>query len=84
MCGTEEAESAIKVLSLLASGLRQTSGEGDREVGSAINAWGLLGSGLKGIKTEPTGVGYSVANFLPLPYPVWETVSQGATLSGGR
>jgi hypothetical protein len=29
--------------------------KGDQEVGSAINAWGLLGGGLKGIKTEPTG-----------------------------
>jgi hypothetical protein len=47
----------------------------DREVGSAINAWGLLGSGLRGIKTEPTGVEFSFANFLPLPCPVWKTVS---------
>jgi hypothetical protein len=35
-------------------------------------------------KAEPTGVEFSVTNFLPLPYPVWKTVSEGATPSGGR
>jgi hypothetical protein len=34
---------------MLAFRLRQTSGEGYQRVGSVINAWGLLGSGLKGI-----------------------------------
>ncbi len=29
--------------------------------------------------TEPTGVGFSVTNFLPLPYPFRNTVSKGAT-----
>jgi len=36
------------------------------------------------ILTEPTGVGSSVTNFLPLPGPVWENVPQGATPLGGR
>ena len=34
--------------------------------------------------TEPTGVEFSVTNFLPLPCPVWETVPQGAPPTSGR
>src|SRR6266699_2051079 len=30
-------------------------------------------------RPEPTGFQSSVTNLLPLPCPVWETVSQGAT-----
>jgi len=30
------------------------------------------------------GIEYFVANFIPLPCPVWETVPQGATTSEGR
>src|SRR6266567_9573952 len=28
-------------------------------------------------RPEPTGVEYSVTNFLPLPCPLWETISTG-------
>src|SRR6266581_4941135 len=33
---------------------------------------------------EPTGVGSSVTNFLPLPYSLEHTVSQSPTLAGSR
>ncbi len=33
---------------------------------------------------EPTGVEFSVTNFIPLPCPGWETVSQGPTPSNRR
>src|SRR6266496_841840 len=39
---------------------------------------------VRGTEPEPTGVEFSVANFLPLPCPVWETVPQGATPFEGR
>ena len=37
------------------------------------------GERAEGKLTEPTGVEFSVTNFLPLPYPFWDTVSKGAT-----
>ena len=34
------------------------------------------------IKAEPTGVEFSVTNFLPLPYSFWGPVSKGAAPAG--
>lgn len=33
-------------------------------------------------RTEPTGVEYSVTNFLPLPYPFWHIISKGTAPAG--
>src|SRR5438477_12795312 len=35
-------------------------------------------------RPEPTGFGSSLTNFLPLPGPVWQTVSEGARLARSR
>ena len=55
-------------------GLGKQVEKGDQKVESVIYVWGLLGSGLKGIETEPTGVEFSFTNFIPLPYPFWGSV----------
>ena len=70
--------------SLLASGLRQTSGEGGARGRIREQHVGLAGKRAERNRTEPTGVEFSVTNFLPLPCPVWETVPQGAPPAGGR
>ena len=44
----------------------------------------LAGKRAERNRPEPTGVEYAFANFLPLPCPVWKTVSKGATPAGAR
>jgi hypothetical protein len=43
------------------------------------NLMNLAGERAERDRPEPTGVECSVTNFIPLPYPIWNTVSKGAT-----
>jgi hypothetical protein len=47
--------------------------------GSLLDARSQVPPDLKGARPEPTGFGSSLTNFFPLAYPVWHTISQGAT-----
>jgi hypothetical protein len=44
---------------------------------------GLAGERAERNQAKPTGVEYAFANFLPLPCPVWETVSEVQHLLAG-
>src|SRR5512142_1073070 len=68
--------------SLLASELRQTSGEGGSKGRIRDQCMGLAGKRAERNLTEPAGVGFSVTNFISLPYPFWNTVSKGAAPAG--
>jgi hypothetical protein len=83
--GTEGVDSAIKGQSLLPSGLRHIRGnEVIERSPPRYQRMRLAGERAERNLTEPTGFGYSVTNFIPLPCSVWEIVSQGATPSCGR
>jgi hypothetical protein len=56
--------------------MRMPNGIVEHEVPREVLLSGTLAT------AEPTGVEFSVTNFLPLPYPIWHIVSKGAAPAG--
>jgi hypothetical protein len=75
--GTEVVGSVTRGQSPLASGLRQTCGVGGSNGRIRDQRVRPAGKGAERNRPEPMGVEFSVANFIPLPWTLWHTVSKG-------
>jgi len=76
--GTERVDSANEEQSLLPSGLRNRRGIEVGKRSNPLSTHEICCEGVESNSAEPTGVEFSVTNFLPLPCSCWHTLSQGA------
>jgi hypothetical protein len=77
--GTEAVECVIEGQSLLATGLRQARRKEVSRGRLRDQGMGPAGIWVESNRPEPTGYDYAVANFIPLPHPLFNPLSEAAT-----